>query len=67
MKSNDQIIGIYLGAYKATLPGYNIVYQDINGKRDLPGDMLCIDNDLYTWLKAHGVPTSQSMRKRHEV
>lgn len=33
------------------------------------GRTICvrIDNELYTWLKTHGVPTSQSMRKRNDV
>lgn len=34
---------IYLGAYKAYHPNYDVTYQDINGKRDLPGDMCDID------------------------
>ena len=34
---------IYLGAYEALHPEFDIVYQDINGKRDLGGDMLEID------------------------
>lgn len=34
------MIGIYLGAFKANHPNYHIVYQDINGERDLPGDMM---------------------------
>lgn len=38
---------IYLGAYKANHPNYDIVYQDINGKRDLAGDMLEIDLTPY--------------------
>lgn len=29
--------GIYLASYKAYHPKYNIVYQDINGKRDVAG------------------------------
>lgn len=36
--------GIYLGAYLANHPGHDIVYQDINGQRDLPGDMMDIIN-----------------------
>ena len=35
--------GIYLGAFRAYHPDYDLVYQDINGLRDLPGDMLEID------------------------
>lgn len=44
--------GIYLGAYKAKHPGKNIIYQDINGKRDLPGDMLEIDLTEYDYIIA---------------
>ena len=29
--------GIYLGSYKAYHPHFNLVYQDINGKRDRGG------------------------------
>ena len=50
MRAKDQVVGIYLGAYKANLPGYNIIYQDINGKRDLPGDMLCVDLEDYDYI-----------------
>lgn len=35
--------GIYLGACRAYHPGYDITYQDIDGKRDLGGDMLDVD------------------------
>lgn len=31
--------GIYLGAFKAKHDNHDIVYQDINGKRDLPGSI----------------------------
>ena len=34
---------IYLAAYKANHQNRKIVYQDINGKRDIPGDALEID------------------------
>lgn len=44
--------GIYLASYKAYHPGYNIVYQDINGKRDIAGDMLNIDLDEYDYIIA---------------
>ena len=46
------MLGIYLGAYKAYHPGYNIVYQDINGKRDLGGDMLDVDLTKYDFIIA---------------
>lgn len=42
--------GIYLGAYTAEHPNYDIVYQDINGKRDLAGDMLLINLDPYDFI-----------------
>lgn len=42
--------GIYLGACKANHPNYNIVYQDINGKRDMDGDMLQVDLEPYDYI-----------------
>lgn len=30
--------GIYLGAFQALHVRYDLDYQDINGKRDIPGD-----------------------------
>lgn len=42
--------GIYLGACKANHPKYNIVYQDIDGKRDLDGDMMKIDLSKYDFI-----------------
>lgn len=44
------MLGIYLGAYEAYHLGYKIVYQDINGKRDLGGDMLDIDLSGYDFI-----------------
>jgi len=44
--------GIYLGAYRAHHPGYDIIYQDINGKRDLDGDMMDIDLSNYDYIIA---------------
>lgn len=38
---------IYLGAHKALHKEYKIIYQDINGKRDIAGDMLDIDISQY--------------------
>ena len=35
--------GIYLASYRALHKGHDIVYQDINGLRDVAGDMLDID------------------------
>lgn len=44
--------GIYLASFKAIHPDYNIIYQDINGKRDLAGDMLNIDLKNYDYIIA---------------
>lgn len=44
--------GIYLAAYKANHPNYNIVYQDINDKRDIGGDMMEIDLEDYDFIIA---------------
>lgn len=44
--------GIYLAAYQAYHGNYDIVYQDINGKRDLGGDMLDIDLTPYDFIIA---------------
>lgn len=38
---------IYLAAYKAKHNDYDITYQDINGLRDIGGDMLDIDLNDY--------------------
>lgn len=38
---------IYLAAYKAHHPKWDITYQDINGKRDIGGDMLEVDLTPY--------------------
>jgi hypothetical protein len=38
---------IYLAAYKAHHPKWEMTYQDINGKRDIPGDMLDVDLTPY--------------------
>lgn len=46
------MIGIYLAAFKALHPKYNIIYQDINGKRDIGGDMLNIDLSLFDFIIA---------------
>ena len=65
--------GIYLGAYKAKHEKYQIDYQDINGKRDIPGDMMQIDLSKYDyiiatppcnyWSKARGNRCSEYSRK----
>lgn len=44
--------GIYLGAYEAQHNGHFIVYQDINGKRDIAGDMMSIDLSDYDYIIA---------------
>jgi len=44
--------GIYLASYKAIHEKYNIVYQDINGKRDISGNMLDIDLTPYDFIIA---------------
>lgn len=49
---NKKLKGIYLGAYTAYHPDHDIVYQDINGKRDLGGDMLDIDLTPYDYIIA---------------
>jgi site-specific DNA-cytosine methylase len=38
---------LYLAAFKANHPNWNITYQDINGKRDIDGDMMNVDLDPY--------------------
>lgn len=38
---------IYLAAFKAYHPNYDITYQDINGKRDIAGDMMETNLDPY--------------------
>lgn len=44
--------GIYLASFKAYHPNYNITYQDINGKRDIGGDMLDVDLTPYDYIIA---------------
>lgn len=44
--------GIYLASFQAYHPNYKIDYQDINGKRDLSGDMLDIDLNSYDFIIA---------------
>ena len=38
---------IYLAAHEANHPNYEITYQDINGKRDIDGDMMDVDLTPY--------------------
>ncbi len=44
--------GIYLAAYKAKHEGAELIYQDINGERDLAGDMMEIDLTPYDYIIA---------------
>lgn len=44
--------GIYLAAYLAKHDNYDIDYQDINGKRDIGGDMLNVDLSNYDYIIA---------------
>jgi hypothetical protein len=48
----SELKGIYLASFQANHPNFNIVYQDINGKRDIPGDMLEIDLEPYDFIIA---------------
>lgn len=43
---------IYLGAYEALHKDFDIVYQDINGKRDIGGDMMNVDLSPYDFVIA---------------
>ena len=44
--------GIYLAAYLANHPGYDIDYQDILGNRDIGGDMMDVDLSNYDYVIA---------------
>lgn len=44
--------GIYLASFKALHNNVNLVYQDINGQRDISGDMLDIDLSNYDFIIA---------------
>lgn len=44
--------GIYLASFEAYHYGFNIDYQDINGKRDIPGDMMDVDLTTYDFIIA---------------
>ena len=54
MKKNKK--GIYLASFTANHPQHNIIYQDINDKRDIGGDMMDIINskmlDEYDYIIA---------------
>lgn len=65
--------GIYLGAFEAKHDGHDIIYQDINGKRDVGGDMMDIDLTPYDyiiatppcnyWSRARGKSCSEYSKK----
>lgn len=38
---------IYLASFEAQHPSFDVVYQDINGKRDIGGDMMDVDLTPY--------------------
>lgn len=44
--------GIYLASFQANHDNYNIDYQDINGKRDISGNMLDVDLKNYDFIIA---------------
>ena len=44
--------GIYLAAFKANHPNHDLVYQDIDGKRDIGGDMMEVDLAEYDYIIA---------------
>ena len=44
--------GIYLAAFKALHEEHDIIYQDINGKRDIAGDMMNVDLTPYDYIIA---------------
>lgn len=64
---------IYLAAFKAEHPNYDIDYQDINGKRDIGGDMLDVNLDPYDviiatppcnyWSRAHSTDERRNKAK----
>lgn len=44
--------GIYLASFEANHPNHEIIYQDINGKRDIGGDMMQVDLAEYDYIIA---------------
>lgn len=44
--------GIYLASFRANHPSHNLTYQDINGERDIDGDMMEIDLSPYDYIIA---------------
>lgn len=44
--------GIYLASYKALHETHDIIYQDINGKRDIGGDMMDVDLTPFDYIIA---------------
>ena len=51
-QKENNMKGIYLASFKAQHPNYDIVYQDINGKRDIGGDMMEVDLSGYDFIIA---------------
>ena len=43
---------VYLGAFRAYHPGFDILYQDINGLRDIGGDMMYVPLNDFDFLIA---------------
>lgn len=46
-EKQDNMKVLYLAAYEAYHPDFDVVYQDINGKRDIGGDMMDVDLNPY--------------------
>lgn len=44
--------GIYLASFRALHEDHDIVYQDINGERDIAGDMMDVDLSPYDYIIA---------------
>lgn len=74
MLESNKMKGIYLGAFEAQHDGHDIVYQDINGKRDVGGDMMDVDLTPYDyiiatppcnyWSRARGKRCSEYSKKQ---
>lgn len=48
----NNLKGIYLCACRAVHLDHNLIYQDINGKRDIAGDMLDVSLESYDFVIA---------------
>lgn len=48
----SKLKGIYLASFTANHPNHDIIYQDINGLRDIPGDMMFVDLSPYDYVIA---------------